>query len=122
MTADQEKLCALLVTRHAQPDGWGKFRAILRNPDGVLAANVIQSMAEEIAMLRKSAKEAIVERDRLRKALRPFGKAGELFEPLGPDGFDMLIYGPAAGDEYNITGNDLRRARAALEGTADETL
>jgi len=52
--------------------------------------------------------------ERLEKALRPFAKAGELFEPRG-DTYDMLVYAPAAGSEYHITGDDLRAARAALE-------
>lgn len=50
----------------------------------------------------------------LREALRPFAKAGELFCG-GDEHLDMLIYDPAAGDEYRIFGNDLRRARAAIE-------
>jgi hypothetical protein len=51
----------------------------------------------------------------LRKALEPFAKAGELFPPLHPDSFDQSVYMPAAGREYSISGNDLRRARAVLK-------
>ena len=50
---------------------------------------------------------------RLREALKPFAKAGELF-CIGDEHLDMLIYAPAAGDEYRIVGDDLKRARAAL--------
>lgn len=53
----------------------------------------------------------------LEAALQPFAKAGGLFpEPLGTVEVDQLIYGPAAGREYAICGEDLRRAHAALEG------
>jgi hypothetical protein len=48
------------------------------------------------------------------KALRPFAKAGELFVVRGE--FNECVYAPAAGPEYNITGDDLRRARAAIGG------
>lgn len=53
----------------------------------------------------------------LEAALSPFAKAGDLFsgEP-GSVEFDQCIYAPAAGAEYNLCGDDLRRARAALAG------
>jgi hypothetical protein len=47
------------------------------------------------------------------EALEPFAKAGELFPDPAPE-FDQCIYSPAAGDEYSLSGNDLRRARKAL--------
>ena len=52
---------------------------------------------------------------RLREALRPFAKAGELFHPREDGASDQTIYMPAAGKEYSICGDDLRRARAAQE-------
>ena len=52
---------------------------------------------------------------RLRGALEPFAKAGELFHGP-PTDFDQCIYAPAAGDEYALSGNHLRQARAALTG------
>ena len=58
----------------------------------------------------------VVEIRRLREALRPFAKAGELFPPRDEAVSDQAIYAPAAGKEYSICGDDLRRARAALEG------
>lgn len=55
------------------------------------------------------------ENERLREALRPFAKAGELFpEAPGSVEFDLCIYRPAAGSEWSLCGDDLRRARAAL--------
>lgn len=55
------------------------------------------------------------ENERLRKALEPFAKAGELF-PGEDDDFDQCIYKPAAGDEYALCGNHLRAAlKAAME-------
>ena len=50
----------------------------------------------------------------LRTALRPFAKAGELFTERSMFS-DQVVYLPAAGEAYQIVGNDLRRARAALE-------
>ena len=51
----------------------------------------------------------------LEDALRPFAKSAELFpEPPGTVEFDQCIYAPAAGSAYNLCGDDLRRARAAL--------
>ena len=53
--------------------------------------------------------------ERLRTALAPFLKAAELFpEPPGTVKFDISIYCPAAGPEFELRGDDLRRARAAL--------
>lgn len=55
------------------------------------------------------------ENQRLREALRPFANAGTLFDGLpGEVEFDQCIYSPAAGKEYSLCGDDLRRARAAL--------
>lgn len=63
----------------------------------------------------------MAERDTLRKqlvsaktALAPFAKAGELFRDRPDDSNNELVYGPAAGDEYNITGDHLRAARLAF--------
>ena len=50
---------------------------------------------------------------RLREALEPFANAGKLFGDRG-EYTDMTIYLPAAGEQYQIVGDDLRRARAAL--------
>lgn len=56
----------------------------------------------------------------LEDGLRPFAKLGELFPPaVYPGGYDEGIYCPAAGPEYAIGGNDLRRARALLQGGPD---
>ena len=53
--------------------------------------------------------------ERLRTALAPFLKAAELFpEPPGTVKFDISIYCPAAGPEFELRGDDLRRARDAL--------
>jgi hypothetical protein len=58
------------------------------------------------------------ENNRLREALRPFAKAGELFTERSMFS-DLVVYLPAAGDAYKIVGDDLRRARAALEETEE---
>jgi len=50
------------------------------------------------------------------EGLRPFAKAGELFRPRPPDSFDECIYRPAAGSDYELGGDHLRRARALLQG------
>lgn len=70
--------------------------------------------ADAIERLTRGRDEARAENERLREALAPFAKAGELFPERHPDGFDMVIYAPAAGPAYNIVAEDLRRARAAM--------
>ena len=69
-----------------------------------------------------SAYAALAEENRrLREALQPFAKAGELFpEAPGSVEFDQAIYKPAAGDEWSLCGDDLRRARAALSSTGEK--
>lgn len=49
----------------------------------------------------------------LEKALAPFAKTGEIFDPMPK--YDMQVYWPEAGDEFRICGKDLYRARAALK-------
>ena len=56
--------------------------------------------------------------ERLREALRPFAKAGEIAGEPSPYG-DWYAYRPAAGDEYAIFGQHLREARAALGESHD---
>jgi hypothetical protein len=51
------------------------------------------------------------ERDEAYERLKPFAKAGELFQPRAPGDYDQCIYAPAAGPEYNLTGDHLRAAR-----------
>lgn len=60
--------------------------------------------------------ELLINQNRLLlDALRPFAKAGELFPGApGECGFDQCIYNPAAGAEYSLCGDDLRRARIAF--------
>ena len=56
------------------------------------------------------------------RALEPFAKSGELFpEDVGTCEFDTCVYAPAAGKEYNLCGDDLRRARAALDRYRGDT-
>jgi hypothetical protein len=75
-----------------------------RNPDGPEAADTLESLAAEI--------------ERLREALEPFARAAELFD-YGPptDGYDPLIYGPAAGTKFHIFASHLHTARKALGGS-----
>ena len=66
--------------------------------------------------IRKQALDIVTlgqEVGRLREALEPFANAGKLFGDRG-EYTDMTIYLPAAGEQYQIVGDDLRRARAAL--------
>lgn len=59
--------------------------------------------------------------ERLQDALTPFSRAGALFSGAPGDAeFDQCIYKPAAGNEYSICGDDLRRARAALKGASHD--
>jgi len=57
---------------------------------------------------------------RLRNALAPFAKAGEIVGPRGEYG-DFFAYRPAAGDDYAITGDHLRAATAALATQSTES-
>ncbi len=50
---------------------------------------------------------------RLREALKPFAKSGDLLV-VAEDKGDFWAYRPAGGDEYGITGRHLLAARAAL--------
>lgn len=53
----------------------------------------------------------------LRDALEPFAKAGELFSDRPKEIFDQLIYLPAAGENYKIVGDDLRKAYKVFKET-----
>lgn len=78
------------------------------------AIGLAQHATQLLALLK--AAQADGERvARLTEALRPFAKAGELFdhEPADPR-WVVSIYKPAAGDDYAITDRHLREARAAL--------
>jgi hypothetical protein len=53
---------------------------------------------------------------RMREALAPFAKAGELFARYpSPSGIWQLLYEPAAGPDYRLTSDHCLAARAALE-------
>lgn len=81
--------------------------------DGIAARKRVVALEAENAALK--ARNAALE-----DGLRPFAKLGELFPPaVYPGGYDEGIYCPAAGPEYAIGGNDLRRARALLQGGPD---
>ena len=68
---------------------------------------VCYEAADRIEELEASLSEALA-------ALEPFARAGKLFRKRDPEGYDELVYGPAAGDEYNITGDDLRNAHETV--------
>lgn len=74
----------------------------------------MEQMAEE--MTRKAAdtiEAQAAEIKRLREALKPFAKSGDLLV-VAEDKGDFWAYRPAGGDEYGITGRHLLAARAAL--------
>ena len=64
---------------------------------------------EAIALIKTQAAEI----KRLREALKPFAKSGDLLV-VAEDKGDFWAYRPAGGDEYGITGRHLLAARAAL--------
>jgi hypothetical protein len=119
--ADQEEALRerYTVVYEGDPDG---MKILSGEPaPGRAVTVIVGDQWEEVATLRAKVeqlaselREAREERDRLREALKPFAKAGELFGPPLRDGFDEGIYLPAAGPEYAIGGSDLRRAKAAL--------
>ncbi len=53
--------------------------------------------------------------ERLEAALRPFAKAGELFTAPEHMDYYVVLYNPAAGQEFQITEHHVRAARAVLE-------
>lgn len=77
-------------------------------------ANLDVAAAETLATLTARIEALEGEKARLLEALLPFAKAGELFPPRGPESYDECIYRPAAGEEYYLSGDDLRRAAALL--------
>ena len=83
-----------------------RWREYACKADAILSGP-LAPILQEAAQLRARLHEA-------EKALRPFAKAGELFGPRESDSYDQAVYMPAAGPEYGISGDDLRRARAAL--------
>jgi hypothetical protein len=82
------------------------------------AANIIDTLTRERDDWESFARELEAELERKTEALRPFAKAGELFAPRDADSYDQCIYSPAAGEEYYLTGDHLRQARAALSPPA----
>lgn len=100
---------------------------LVSEPEGV-AEKVAELLNKNAHMFFKSAQTRHEARDPaitdLLEALRPFAKAGLLFPEKAPNGVDMLIYGPAARDEYSLGGDDLRKAREVFEkhGGTHETL
>jgi hypothetical protein len=125
---DVADLCERLRRKSAFKPTWATSCPLV-HPDGEKAATALETLAAENARLHSLAKanntlarmngdratKAEAENARLREALEPFAKAGELFdaEPVDPR-YHVVIYGPAAGDEYKITDRHLRAARAAL--------
>ena len=71
-----------------------------------LDSHLYAEAATEITALRQRVKE-------LKAGLVPFAKADELFQE--EQEYEMNIYSPAAGLEYAIGSNSLRKARALLE-------
>lgn len=86
-------------------------RCVKREAEGAAAARITALEAENAALKARNAE--------LVEGLRPFAKAGELFRPRPPDSFDECVYRPAAGPDYEIGGDHLRRARALLQGGSD---
>ncbi len=78
---------------------WGEHGLTNTLSNLVEAADTIEAQAAEIK--------------RLREALKPFAKSGDLLV-VAEDKGDFWAYRPAGGDEYGITGRHLLAARAAL--------
>ena len=72
-------------------------------------ASLEAKLAEKDAQLA----EARAENEKLREALTPFAKSGDLLVWAGNSG-DFWAYRPAGGDEYGITGGHLLATSAAL--------
>jgi hypothetical protein len=81
----------------------------------------IAALEADAAFARKATRAAIAraekaeaENVKLKEALRPFARFGEILGPPSEEGFDILIYDPAGHPDRKIVGDDCRRARAAL--------
>lgn len=101
---------------------WQKHPSQLRYKMAAIQPTEHNHAAAGEAALRAEVEALRADRDRLaadlavaREALEPFAKAGKLFpEPPGTVDYDQCIYAPAAGREYDLCGEHLRRARAAI--------
>ena len=72
-------------------------------------------LAEEVIALRAQAAKDKARIERLEAALQPFAKVGELFTAPEHMEYYAVLYNPAAGQEFQITEQHVRAARAALE-------
>lgn len=97
----EELVKRLRSRREAEMIG-GYERVEWEDEDALEAADRIEAQAAEIR--------------RLREALEPFAKSGDLLV-VAEDKGDFWAYRPAGGDEYGITGRHLLAARAALGET-----
>ena len=86
-------------------------------PDQIPAENRAQACPHTMAAWKRVGEAALeaqaAEIKRLREALKPFAKSGDLLV-MAEDKGDFWAYRPAGGDEYGITGRHLLAARAAL--------
>ena len=72
------------------------------------------TLGERLVDMRERAEKAEAQNAKLKEALLPFARFGEILGPPSDEGFDILIYEPAGYPELKIAGNDCRRARAVL--------
>jgi len=103
--AESLTLLAVLFGPDAPPAELADWQKALTAKLAAEAAALIEAQAAEIARWKALALKA-------GEALGPFAKAGELFKPRDPDSWDMAIYTPAAGREYDLVGDHLRTAAA----------
>lgn len=81
----------------------------------IAAVNALPALIAEVRRLREEVEAAEAQRDEAREALRPFARAGSIAGERDPR-WDFYAYRPAAGDEYAIMGDHLRKAHQVIEG------
>lgn len=104
-----EQIHALLALKNETPRVPNLARELLTE-----AADALSASQAEAARLRALLAQA-------EAALEPFAKTGELFKLRDPESWDQAVYSPAAGREYDLSGDHLRTAASTLAAIRETT-
>lgn len=86
------------------------------NKTGIIDRMIARHRTTALAAKEAENAELRAKVEKLRGALKPFAKSGDLLVMAGDSG-NFWAYRPAGGDEYGITGTHLLEARATLAET-----
>lgn len=113
------------MTTSADTDTLAGLREELRligchqNGDARCTCAIGADALDAIDALRAQAAKDKARIERLEATLRPFAKAGELFTAPEHMDYYVVLYNPAAGQEFQISEQHVRAARAALARTGE---